>query len=34
MPAPGADTDDVLMAWGFSPAELAALHDANVIRQR
>jgi alpha-methylacyl-CoA racemase len=34
MPSPGADTDDVLLAWGLSPAELTALHDADVIRQR
>jgi alpha-methylacyl-CoA racemase len=33
-PVPGADTDGVLVEWGFSPAEIDALHDANVIRQR
>ena len=33
MPAPGSDTDAALADWGFSAAEIAALHQSGAIRQ-
>jgi alpha-methylacyl-CoA racemase len=30
-PVPGADTESVLREWGFDPAEIVALREANAI---
>ncbi len=33
-PMPGADTDEILAAWGFSEAEIGQLHDAGAVTSR